>query len=249
MSTISKPAPTRHPVELVPELENGDRLTRAEFERRYEAMPDLKKAELIEGVVYMPSPVRHRRHSRPNTHLVGWLAHYEAGTPGVEAGDNGSVRLDLDNEPQPDACLIIDPGLGGQARISDDDYLEGAPELVAEVASSSASYDLGVKLQVYRRNGVREYVVWRVRDRQIDWLVLREGRYESMALSVDGLYRSSVFPGLWLDPVALLNHDLARVLAVVHEGLNSAEHADFVARLGQAKTKTGAHAPGTIDPR
>jgi len=121
MSTISKPAPTRHPVELVPELENGDRLTRAEFERRYDAMPDLKKAELIEGVVYMPSPVRHRRHSRPNVHLCTWLGQYEAGTSGVEAGDNGSVRLDLDNEPQPDACLIIAPGLGGQARISDDD--------------------------------------------------------------------------------------------------------------------------------
>ncbi len=236
-------------MKLVPELENGDRLTRAEFERRYEAMPDLKKAELIEGVVYMPSPVRHRRHSRPNTHIVGWLSHYEAGTPGVEAGDNGSVRLDLDNEPQPDACLIIAAGLGGQARISDDDYLEGAPELVAEVASSSASYDLGVKLQIYRRNGVREYIVWRVLDRQIDWFVLREGRYESMALSVDGLYRSTVFPGLWLDPVALLNHDLARVLAVVQEGLNTAEHADFVARLEQAKTQAGFHAPGPNDPR
>ncbi len=249
MSTISRPAPTGHPVKLVPELEAGDRLTRAEFERRYEAMPDLKKAELIEGVVYMPSPVRHRRHSRPNVHLCTWLGQYEAGTPGVEAGDNGSVRLDLDNEPQPDACLIIDPGLGGQARISDDDYLEGAPELAAEVASSSASYDLGVKLQVYRRNGVREYVVWRVLDRQIDWFVLREGRYESMALSADGLYRSTVFPGLWLDPVALLNHDLARVLAAVQEGLNTAEHADFVARLEQAKTQTGFHAPGPNDPR
>ncbi len=249
MSTISRPAPTGHPVKLVPELEAGDRLTRAEFERRYEAMPDLKKAELIEGVVYMPSPVRHRRHSRPNVHLCTWLGQYEAGTPGVEAGDNGSVRLDLDNEPQPDACLIIDPGLGGQARISDDDYLEGAPELVAEVASSSASYDLGVKLQVYRRNGVREYVVWRVLDRQIDWFVLREGRYESMALSAEGLYRSTVFPGLWLDPVALRNHDLARVLAVVQEGLNTAEHADFVARLEQAKTEVGAHSPGPNDPR
>ncbi|MGZ3472634.1 MAG: Uma2 family endonuclease, partial [Isosphaeraceae bacterium] len=156
MSTISKPAPTRHPVELVPELENGDRLTREEFERRYEAMPNLKKAELIEGAVYMPSPVRQRRHSRPHLHLCTWLGHYEAGTPGVEGGDNGSIRLDLDNEPQPDAFLFIQPECGGQARISSDDYVEGAPDMVAEVASSSASYDLGVKLQVYRRNGVRE---------------------------------------------------------------------------------------------
>src|SRR5262245_39777359 len=93
----------------IPPLEPGDHLTREEFERRYEAMPDLKKAELIEGVVHMPSPVRWNRHARPNTHLVGWMATYEAHTPGVQAGDNGTVRLDLDNEPQPDATMIIDP--------------------------------------------------------------------------------------------------------------------------------------------
>src|SRR6516225_7808558 len=112
-------APTRTPTPVerpensgngaIPPLENGDRLTRFEFERRYEAMPHLKKAELIEGEVYMPSPVRYRKHSRPHSHLIGWLTHYEAGTPGVEAGDNTSIRLDLDNEPQPDAHLIIAP--------------------------------------------------------------------------------------------------------------------------------------------
>jgi hypothetical protein len=130
----------------VPPLENGDVLTRAEFERRYEAMPHLQKAELIEGVVYVPSPVRHRAHSHPHIHLTGWLVQYEAGTPGIEAGDNGTVRLDLDNEPQPYALLFIDPACGGQARIDADDYIEGAPELVAEVASSSASYDLHVSM-------------------------------------------------------------------------------------------------------
>ena len=112
---------------VIPPLENGDRLTRAEFERRYDAMPELKKAELVEGEVYMPSPVRHGRHSHPHTRLVAWLANYETDTPGVEAGDNGSIRLDLDNEPQPDAYLIIRPEQGGQARISEDDYIEGAP--------------------------------------------------------------------------------------------------------------------------
>jgi len=249
MGAMTEIARIKKDTEMVPELENGDYLTREEFERRYEAMPDLKKAELIEGVVYMPSPVRHGRHSHPHIHLCNWLGHYEAGTPGVEAGDNGTIRLDLDNEPQPDVYLLIQPERGGQARIDADDYIEGTPELVAEVASSSVSYDLRTKLHVYRRNGVREYIVWRVLDHQIDWFVLREGRYDLMTLSADGRYRSTVFPGLWLDPVALVNHDLARVLAVVQEGPNTAEHADFVARLEQAKTHPGAHSPGPYDPR
>ena len=215
----------------LPALENGDRLTRAEFERRYEAMPHLKKAELIEGVVYVPSPVRHRQHGAPHAQLIGWLVQYAANTPGVEVGDNTSVRLDLDNEPQPDALLFIDPDCGGQVRISADGIIEGAPELVAEVASSSVSYDLHVKLHVYRRNGVREYVVWRVLDREIDWFVLRAGQYERMVVDAQGFFRSEVFPGLWLDPAALVGGDLATVLAVVQQGLASPEHAAFAARL------------------
>jgi Uma2 family endonuclease len=172
-----------------------------------------------------------------------------AGTPGVEAGDNGSVRLDLDNEPQPDAFLFVQEQCGGQARISADDYVVGAPELVAEVASSSASYDLGVKLHAYRRNGVKEYVVWRVLDEQIDWFILRESRYEPMPPSPDGIYRSAAFPGLWLDPVALLKGDLARVLAVVQEGVKSAEHAEFVAGLEQAKSARGTRAAAANGPQ
>ncbi len=216
---------------LVPPLENGDRLSRAEFERRYEAMPGLKKAELIEGEVHMPSPVRHRGHSHPHTRLVAWLANYESRTPGVEAGDNGSVRLDLDNEPQPDALLFIRPEHGGQAHLSDDDYIEGAPELVAEVASSSVSYDLGKKMNAYRRNGVREYLVWRVLDHQVDWYVNREGRFELLAPGADGILRSTVFPGLWLDPAALARGEKATVEAVFQQGLGSPEHAEFVRRL------------------
>jgi Uma2 family endonuclease len=215
----------------VPALENGDRLTRAEFERRYEAMPHLKKAELIEGVVYVPSPVRHRQHGSPHTHLIGWLFQYAAHTPGVEVGDNSSVRLDLDNEPQPDALFFIDPTCGGRVRISGDGIIEGAPELVAEVASSSVSYDLHAKLHVYRRNAVSEYIVWRVLEQAVDWFVLRDGHYERMPLDAQGLLRSEVFPGLWLDPAALLRGDLATVLAVVQQGQASPEHAAFVARL------------------
>jgi Uma2 family endonuclease len=217
--------------DAVPALENGDRLTRAEFERRYEAMPHLKKAELIEGVVYVPSPVRHRQHGAPHAHLISWLGQYAAHTPGVEVGDNSSVRLDLDNEPQPDALLCIDPACGGQVRISADGMIEGAPELVAEVASSSVSYDLHAKLHVYRRNGVREYIVWRVLEREVDWFVLRAGQYERMPVDAQGLVRSEVFPGLWLDPAALVRGDLATVLAIVQRGLASPEHAAFVTRL------------------
>jgi Uma2 family endonuclease len=217
--------------DVVLPLENGDKLTRAEFERRYEAMPHLKKAELIEGVVYVPSPVRHRFHGRQHIHLANWLGHYEAGTPGVEASDNSTVRLDLDNEPQPDGLLFIDPACGGQALIDADGYIEGAPELVAEVASSSASYDLHAKLRVYRRNGVCEYIVWRVLEQEIDWFVLRAGQYERLPLDTAGLLRSEIFPGLWLDPAALLRGDLATVLAVVQRGLASPEHAAFARRL------------------
>jgi Uma2 family endonuclease len=227
--------PAEAPVNgAVPPLEPGDRLTRAEFERRYEAMPQLKKAELIEGDVYIPSPVRHGRHSRPHNLLGTWLGIYQLDTLGVEAGDNGTIRLDLDNEPQPDLTLIILPERGGQVRISEDDYVEGAPELVAEVASSSASYDLGKKLHVYRRNGVREYVVWRVLDRQVDWFVNHEGQFQPMLPAGDGILRSTVFPGLWLDPAALVRGQWARFKAVLQQGLDSPEHADFVARLERA---------------
>ncbi len=221
----------------VPPLEPGDRLTREEFERRYEAMPELKKAELIEGVVYLPSPVRQRQHGRPHLHLAGWVAAYEAATPGVEGGDNSTARLDLGNTPQPDLVLFIDPARGGHARLGADDYIEGGPELVAEVAASSASYDLHTKLEVYRRNGVREYLVWRVRDRAIDWFVLREKRYERLVPGPDGILRSEVFPGLWLDEQALLRGDLARVLAVGQQGAASPEHVAFLARL--AATSAG----------
>ena len=217
--------------EAIPPLENGDTLTRAEFERRYEAMPHLKKAELIERVVYMPSPVRQSQHGEPHAHLIIWLGHYLVGTPGVTVGDNSTVRLDLDNEPQPDALLLIDPTCGGQARFSSDDYIEGSPELVAEVASSSVSYDLHAKLHVYRRNGVREYLVWRVLEQAIDWFVLRAGQYERLPIDANGWLRSAVFPGLWLDPAALVRGDLATVLAMVQQGLGSPEHATFVARL------------------
>src|SRR2546422_10914349 len=232
-TTTRRPAsqPQAPATATIPPLENGDRLTRPEFERRYDAMPHLRKAELIEGVVHMPSPVRYRRHGRPHALLMGWLIHYEAATPGVETADNSTARLDLDNEPQPDAVLLIAPASGGQARISADDYIEAAPELVVEVASSSVSFDLTTQLHVYRRRGVREYVVWRVLDGAVDWFVLRHGQYERLPLDPEGLLRSETFPGLWLDVPALLRGDVAGVLAAVQRGLVSPAHHAFVARL------------------
>ena len=157
---------------IIPTLENGDRLTRYEFERRYEAMPHVKKAELIEGVVYVASPVRYRRHGKPHGYIMGWLGLYCSATPGVEFADNSTVRLDLDNEPQPDALLRIDEELGGQSYISEDDYIEGAPELIVEVASSSAAYDLHDLLKAYRRNGVQEYIVWQIAEQKLNWFSL-----------------------------------------------------------------------------
>jgi Uma2 family endonuclease len=215
----------------IPPLEPGDRLTRDEFERRYEAMPHLKKAELIEGIVYMPSPVRVYRHGQPHAELITWLGCFRAATPGVIVADNTTARLDLDNEPQPDVMLFIEPACGGQVKVTDDDYIEGAPELVAEVASSSVSFDLHTKFNIYRRCGVKEYVVWRVVDREIDWFVLAGGAFERLLPDPTGAFQSKVFPGLWLDPHAIIRGDLARVLAVLQSGVGSPEHAQFVAQL------------------
>jgi Uma2 family endonuclease len=213
----------------LPPLENGDRLSRPEFERRYEAMPHLKKAELIEGVVYVGSPVRYTQHGQPNFVIDLWLGTYCVATPGTMGAGNSTVRLDLDNEPQPDVILRIEQA--GRSSISPDGYVEGAPELVVEIAASSASYDLHDKLRAYRRNGVQEYLVWRVLDRELDWFILREGAYERLTRDDAGVLRSEVFPGLWLSAPALLAGDMAAVLATLQNGLASPEHAAFVAHL------------------
>lgn len=215
----------------IPPLESGDRLTRSEFEHRYQAMSEIRKAELIEGVVYVASPVRATRHGRPHAKIIVWLGSYSAATPGVDVQDNATVRLDADNEPQPDALLRIEPEVGGNSRIGDDDYIEGAPELIAEIAASSASYDLNDKLNAYRRNGVQEYIVWQIYENRIDWFSLQSGRYVSLQPDATGVIRSQIFPGLWLSVVALQAGDLAQVLAILQQGLQTPEHQAFVKRL------------------
>lgn len=221
--------------QTIPPLENGDRLNRYEFERRYNAMPNLKKAELIEGIVYMPAALRFRSHGQPHSRMLTWLGTYEAMTPGVAVGDAPTVRLDLDNEPQPDAVLLIMPEAGGQARLSEDDYIEGAPELIVEIAASSVAIDLHAKKQAYRRNGVQEYIVWQVLDQKVSWFYLEQGDYLEVTTDADGIVRSQAFPGLWLAVEALLSGDMQTVLAVLQAGVRSAEHAEFVQALVDRK--------------
>jgi Uma2 family endonuclease len=214
-------------------LESGDRLTRQEFERRYIASPHIRKAELIEGVVYVASPVRATRHGRPHGIIMAWLGVYWTATPGVDLQNNATVRLDPDNEPQPDALLRIEPEVGGNSVISEDDYIEGAPELIVEVAASSASYDLNDKFKAYRRNGVREYIVWQMYENRVDWFVLQEGKYVPVIPDNRGIIRSQVFPGLWLSVNGLCQGNRQEILAVLQSGLATAEHQAFVERLSQ----------------
>ncbi|MBD2777553.1 Uma2 family endonuclease [Iningainema tapete] len=197
------------------------------------AMPQIKKAELIEGIVYVAYQVRSRSHGKPHGRLMTWLGVYEAATSGVGLNDNTTVRLDGKNELQPDALLRYE--YGGSSSISEDDYIEGAPELVVEVAASSAENDLHDKNETYCRNGVQEYIVWQVLDEKLDWFTLENGEYVSMEADADGVIKSRVFPGLWLDICALLAGDIVTVLAVLEKGLNSQEHADFLQRLSQLK--------------
>ena len=221
----------------IPPLESGDRLTRDEFMRRYEAMPDLKKAELIQGVVYVPSPVRYEYHGKQDHHLSTWLGVYEANTPGVAGSGNTTVLLDPDSAPQPDALLFILPACGGRVQIDAEGYIHRAPDLVAEVTASTASYDLHDKLETYRKSGVREYLICRVFDQQVDWFVLKEGRYEPITASPEGSLRSTIFPGLWLDPAALLRGDLPGVLDLLQRGLDSPEHREFADRLKRSRAE------------
>jgi hypothetical protein len=234
MAIATRAQPQPSPVyDSIPKLENGDHLTRDEFERRYKAAPRWQKAELIDGVVHMPSPVRHRRHGKPQSRLSGWVVHYETATPGIESSGNGTLRLDDSSEPQPDALLLISPEFGSQSVIDEDDYVAGAPEWVGEIAASSVSYDLHVKFRAYQRNGVKEYVVWRVEDAAIDWFVRRGEKFEPLPLGE--IYKSEVFPGLWLDANALIAGDLTKVFQVLDQGLATPEHAAFVQQLQQQR--------------
>jgi Uma2 family endonuclease len=211
-------------------LRNGEHLSRGEFERRWDAMPHLKHAELIEGIVFMPPPTS-EMHSESHSDVFLHLGRYASETGGVVARITPSIRLDNKNEFQPDCLLRIESPTLGRSRISADNYIEGAPELVAEVAVSSSDYDSHEKRDVYERMGVQEYLLWRVMDARLDWWTLRDGTYVALKPRHDGVHCSQVFPGLWLDPRALLAGEHRRIATVLDKGLRSAEHAAFVKKL------------------
>jgi Uma2 family endonuclease len=201
--------------EAITLLESGDRLARAEFHRRYLLRPDIKKAELVQGVVYVASPLRFTVHGEPQSLMNMWLRVYAAKTPGVRVGEDATVFLDDDSEVQPDVLLVWDPPRGGGARVTDDGYIEGPPHLVVEIAASSVSYDLHDKLDAYRRAGIPEYIVWRVLDGQIDWFQLSGGVYRRREPDAGGVIESQVFPGLRLAVERMLAGDAAAVLAAI----------------------------------
>lgn len=211
-------------------LRNGDVLDQATFHSRYLATPKRFRAELVGGMVHVPSPVTDW-HSVYQYAIVGWLFHYQARTPGVWGGDNGTVILNDENECQPDAILRLDESVGGATHINEDGYIAGPPELHVEVAFSTASIDLHQKRREYERAGVREYVVVLIEEQTICAFRLHAGAYVDAPLDASGIWRSSMFPGLWLDVPALFKRDAAQLLATLDQGLSTDEHRAFVARL------------------
>jgi Uma2 family endonuclease len=221
-----------------PPLVDGERLDRATFHERYAAMPEETRAELIGGVVYMASPLG-LEHGESNVPVVIWLDHYAEFTPGVRVAENATVIFEDYGEPQPDVVLRILPKFGGRTR-SEGRYYANGPELVVEIADTTLRKDLGPKLADYERAGVPEYIVLSVDPPTVRWHVLVGGRLVEVYPDGDGIFRSKVFPGLWLDPSALISGNRRRLREVVDLGLATAEHAEFVDRLAQA----GGAGPG-----
>ena len=234
MSTISRPT---IPQGERLELHTGDRMTREEFHRIHQQMPADVKAELIGGIVYVASPLS-IRHGPNHLPLGSLFFAYEAHTPGVQSGDNTTVLLGDEGEPQPDLYLRILPEFGGQSRTTEDDYVSGAPELIAEIAHSSRSIDLHAKRDDYTRYGVQEYLVLSLRERQLRRFDLRSR--QELPPESDSIVRLRTFPGLWVDADALLAKDHARLMATLQRGLATPEHKQFVELLAAAGTGGGA---------
>ena len=214
----------------LPLLESGDRLDQRTFHALYERTPGGFKAELVGGVVYVASPTS-SRHGFPHARCIHWLSAYRDETPGTEVADNTSNVLGNESEPQPDGFLIVLPKYGGQTTIDRKGYVHGPPELVAEVANSSVSIDLGAKRADYEKGKVREYVVFLVREQRVVWFVRRPDGFAELAPGPGGLLRSEVFPGLWLDPAGFFAPTTRRLMAALRRGLASPEHLAFAESL------------------
>jgi hypothetical protein len=212
---------------------NGDHLDQKTFHERYEAMPEFR-AELIGGIVYVSSPMK-RPHARFGLLLSCWLGKYEDATPGTEALAGATDILGPEAEPEPDGSLLILPECGGQTWEDKRGYLNGAPEWVGEIGDSTESIDLHGKKQDYAKAGVREYMVAALRLKKVFWFVHRRGKFKELAEGEGGIYRSEVFPGLWLDPAAFLRRDRKRLLAVLRQGMATPEHRAFIATLAGKK--------------
>jgi Uma2 family endonuclease len=230
------PGAPRSPIQLpaVPPLEPGAHLSASEFLRRFDAMPELKKAELIDGIVHMESAVS-VDHGIADQLLQGWLGHYKSRTTFLSSISNVTVRFDGKNVAQPDLTLRIPEQLGGKSKVGEDRYIHGAPEFVAEIAATSASNDLHAKLKLYQRSGVAEYLVWRSLDSQIHWFALEKDEFQEIKADPDSVIRSRKFPGLWLNVPALLNFDFAKVFETVDAGCQAPEHAEFIEKFKTAK--------------
>ena len=233
--TVPSPSTALYGRHLLP-LEAGDHLDQATFHARYAAMPPDFRAELIGGVVFVPSPLR-SEHGESHALVMGWLTLYWIATPGTRVRDNAAAILGDDSEPQPDATLVIDSESGGQSSVSEDGYATGPPELIVEVASSSESIDLHSKRRDYEQAGVLEYVVVVLRQRVVRWFVLQDGTYREAEADASGMFKSTVFPGLWLDAPALLQGDGRPVMATLQRGIETPEHTAFVQQL-QARRST-----------
>lgn len=227
---------------FTPPFENGDVMDRKTFHALYEQCPPGFKAELIGGVVHLPSPTKYR-HSKPHTWAALWLGNYTVGTPGTEPLVEITNVIDGDNEPQPDVILRVLPEYGGQTTDTAEGYMGGAAELVVEVASTSAAIDLGAKRREYETAGVKEYVVALAGPREVRWFARGRKGFADLPPGDDGIFRSRVFPGLWLEPAALFERSPARVMTALQAGLASPEHATFVAKLAAHAAKPKPRKP------
>jgi hypothetical protein len=224
MSTVDRPEK-----KTLPPLVAGQKLDRATFHERYEAMPPGTRAELVGGIVYMPSPLGYD-HGIFDGHASDWLGHYKRFTPGLQRALNATTQFDDYGEPQPDLQLRIPEELGGLSRI-ENGYLVGPPELIVEISRTTRKYDLGPKKADYERAGVLEYLFIGLDPQEIRWFAREGARLVEVAAGEDGIYRSQVFPGLWLDPHAYFAEDIETLFTTLDQGLATPAHAEFVVRL------------------